>query len=71
MVMCAGGDTGVCQGDSGGPLMSRANGLVYQAGITSFTREDCGIVTKSPSGFEKVVPHLDWIRRNSQGACFK
>lgn len=70
-VMCAGGETGVCQGDSGGPLMSRTKGLVYQVGITSFTRDDCGIATKSPAGFEKVAPHLDWIRRHSQGACFK
>ena len=70
-VMCAGGETNVCQGDSGGPLMSRVNGLVYQAGVTSFTRDDCGIATKTPAGFERVFAHIDWIRQNVNGACFK
>lgn len=70
-VMCAGGKTGVCQGDSGGPLMTRVNGLVFQAGVTSFTRDDCGIATETPAGFEKVSAHLTWISSNSRGACFK
>lgn len=70
-VMCAGGETGVCDGDSGGPLMTRVRGLFFQAGVTSFAREDCGVATASPAGFEKVSPHLDWIASNSQDACFK
>lgn len=70
-VMCAGGDAGTCQGDSGGPLMTRVNGLVIQAGISSFARSDCGIVSKEPSGFEKVTAHVDWLRQHGVPACYK
>lgn len=66
--MCAGGHTGVCEGDSGGPLMTRKDGNVYQVGITSFGRKDCGIVTKTPSVFERVAAHYDWIRSKTRGA---
>ena len=65
---CAGGKTGVCQGDSGGPLMTRKDGNMYQVGITSFGREDCGIVTETPAIFEKVAAHYDWIRSKTQNA---
>ena len=70
-VMCAGGETGVCPGDSGGPLMSRRDGLLFQVGITSHTRADCGIVTKSPGVFERVYHHIDWIKQVTvdDGVC--
>ena len=70
-VMCAGGETGVCQGDSGGPLMSRKNGLLFQTGIASHTRTDCGIATKSPGVFERVYHHVDWIKQvtGDDGVC--
>jgi len=67
-VLCAGGDSGVCQGDSGGPLMSRKYGRVYQAGITSFGNEDCGVESNYPGVFEKVFYHREWIRENTDNA---
>ena len=66
--LCAGGTTNVCQGDSGGPLMTRKDGNMYQAGITSYGRADCGIATETPSVFEKVSAHYDWIRSKTQNA---
>ena len=71
-VMCAGGWTGTCQGDSGGPLMSRIDGRVFQVGISSFARVDCGINSHFPSAFERVTAHSEWIRQTTNGeACFK
>ena len=72
-IMCAGGETGVCDGDDGSALMSRdsTDGLYYQVGIASFGRKDCGIATESPSAFERIVPHIDWIREKAFFACFK
>lgn len=72
--MCAGGKTNICDGDSGGPLMTRRDGRVFQVGITSFGRKDCGMNTGTPSGFERVSAHLDWIRKvasKGQGVCYK
>ena len=59
---CAGGSTNICQGDSGGPLMTRKDGNMYQAGIASFGRADCGIATETPAVLEKVSAHYDWTR---------
>lgn len=72
-VMCAGGYTGVCQGDSGGPLMSRHDGLMFQHGISSHTRGDCGIATKTPGVFERVYHLVDWIKEvtGNDGVCIK
>lgn len=72
-VMCAGGNTGICQGDSGGALMSRnsTDGRVYQAGINSFVASGCNVMLPLPSAFERIIPHIQWIRENSEGACFK
>jgi hypothetical protein len=71
-IMCAGGHTNICNGDSGGPLMVRKDGIVYLKALTSFGRTDCGLVTKQPSGFEKITPHLDWIIRRTllSSLCF-
>ena len=60
-IMCAGGEQNICNGDSGGPLMTRRNGLVYLMGITSFGRNDCGLVTKQPAGFERLSSHIEWL----------
>lgn len=65
---CAGGRTNVCQGDSGGPLMTRKDGNMYQVGITSFGRADCGIVTETPAVFEKVSAHYNWIKSKTRNA---
>ena len=72
-IMCAGGETGVCHGDSGGALMSlnETEFRVYQAGIASFVYSDCGVIFKKPSGFIRVSNYAQWIRDNSEGACFK
>lgn len=74
-IICVGGERNICRGDSGAPLMSRVNGMVVQTGIASFGRADCSIVTKSPSGFERIQPHVQWIREKTavpgSGACFK
>ena len=73
-MMCAGGYTNICDGDSGGPLMTRSDGRVFQVGITSFGRQDCGLATGTPSGFERVSAHTDWIKKvtsKGQGVCFK
>ena len=69
-VICAGGNLKgtVCQGDSGGPLMTRKDGYIYQAGITSYGRKDCGILTPSPAIFERTAAHYDWIRKQTRGA---
>lgn len=64
LIMCAGGESNICKGDSGGPLMSRSEGRVIQSGIASFGRADCSIATKTPSGFERVDQHIDWIRNH-------
>ena len=66
-IMCAAGVTNICRGDSGAPLMSRMDGLVVQAGIASFARTDCGIATQSPAGFERIAPHVDWIKKHTNG----
>ena len=68
MALCAGGKTNVCQGDSGGPLMTRKGGNMYQVGIGSFARTDCGIATETPAVFEKVSAHFDWIRSKTRNA---
>ena len=67
-VFCAGGKTGTCMGDSGGPLMSRVYGRVYEAGITSHGRSDCGVLSESPSVFEKITFHSDWILEHTSNA---
>lgn len=70
--ICAGGTTNICDGDSGGPLMSRKDGRLYQVGVTSFGREDCGFRTGTPSGFERVSAHIDWIKKvTGKRVCFK
>lgn len=72
--MCAGGGVNICDGDSGGPLMTRSHGRVFQVGVTSFGRQDCGLKTGTPSGFERISAHLDWIKKitsKGQGICFK
>ena len=73
LTFCAGGKGNICNGDSGGPLMTRRNGLVYLAGITSFGRTDCGVATRQPAGFERIPPHYDWISRRAifGHLCFK
>ena len=72
-VLCGGGRVNVCQGDSGGPLMGRANGLVFQAGTMSHGRQDCGILTRTPSVFERTSYHIDWIKKvtASDPVCVK
>jgi secreted trypsin-like serine protease len=69
-VICAGGESGSCQGDSGGPLMTRVNGQTYQTGIVSFGGQDCGILGKSPSVFERPTAHHDFIRQHTKGATW-
>jgi secreted trypsin-like serine protease len=70
--ICAGGNTNICDGDSGGPLMTRRDGYVFQVGITSFGTPDCGFVSGTPSGFERLSVHMKWIRKTTRrGICFK
>ena len=72
-ILCAGGGSNICHGDSGGPLMLRHEGRVFLTGVTSFGRQDCGIQTRAPAAFERIHPHLEWIRRHSlfSHLCFK
>lgn len=70
--MCAGDEfSNVCPGDSGGPLMTRKQGVVFQAGITTagtaISETDCGL-TQNPAIFEKVTSHLPWIWNETSGA---
>lgn len=71
-VICAGDVTGTCSGDSGGPLMTRKGGKVFQAGITSYGNEDCGTESgfQTPSVFEAIFIHKEWIRQQTQGAVW-
>ena len=63
--------TGICVGDSGTPLSTRKNGQVYQIGLAH------SVVNCQENGqeifanfFEKVLPQVDWIRKNTEGAQF-
>lgn len=69
--ICAGGTNNICDGDSGGPLMTRKVGRVFQVGVTSFGTVDCGFVTGTPSGFERLSVHIKWIKKTTKrGICF-
>lgn len=71
-LICGGGSTTTCDGDSGGPLMTRNNGRVFEVGVTSFGRKDCGLKTGTPSGFERISFHMDWINNiTGNQVCFK
>lgn len=72
-VLCAGGRENICNGDSGGPLMSSRDGRIFLTGITSFGRTDCGVVTRQPAAFERLSPHIPWIkeRTSNKVLCFK
>ena len=67
-VLCAGGESGSCRGDSGGPLMTRKSGRLVQVGISSFSRRDCGVETKTPHAFERLAFHLPWIHEHTNGS---
>lgn len=73
-IMCAGGVNNVCRGDSGGPLMTRrSGGRVVQVGISSFSRKDCGVYSKTPAAFERLSAHVKWIKEHADpkdGLCF-
>lgn len=72
--ICAGGkDGGTCLGDSGGPLSMRKDGRVYQVGVTSFGAADCGVASNAPNVFERIEPHLHWIKQftNFTNKCHK
>lgn len=73
-VICAQNDkinTGTCVGDSGGPVSTRKDGQVYQSGIVSFGSSHCNVNGQvTPSASEKVVKHLDWIRKHTQDGQF-
>lgn len=73
-ILCGNGDPGILSGDFGGPLSVRANGQVYQTGVSShyFLTEDTldtfsatlhghAMSNKIFDAFEKIPPHLIWI----------
>lgn len=64
--ICAGGPPhgGACMGDSGGPLQAKINNTMYQIGIVSSGASDCSVFTSSPTIFERLSKHLDWIRKH-------
>jgi secreted trypsin-like serine protease len=66
--ICAGGETNICHGDSGGPLMTSRSGQLLQVGISSFSRTDCGVYTKTPAVFERISAHNKWIQEHTRGS---
>jgi len=64
-VICAGTSSGasICQGDSGGPLVINRNGLLYLAGITSFTGSQVFECDSSylPSAFARASAFKTWV----------
>lgn len=68
--LCGSGTVGVCFKDEGTPLVTRRNGYIFQTALVSVSRgfADCGHRPKVPTIFEKVVPHLEWIRSKTNDA---
>lgn len=68
-VMCAGSKetSNICSGDSGSALMTLKGYRWFEVGISSFGKDNCA-TTNEPSGFEKVAPHIPWIRKVTSGA---
>ena len=60
-------NTAICFGDSGSPLSTRKDGQVYQVGTVSVAPNHCNVAGQVyPNAYEKVVEHLDWIRKHTQ-----